>query len=442
MARVGPDRVKLIDLAIFSSPVLVMQAIELPWRIFLPAFFATSVGIDLAAVGTLMLAIRLFDMVADPLVGWASDRFSTRIGARRPWMIASVPLILLGTWHVFFAHPGIGFAALALWCGVLHLGYTLLIVPHGGWGLELARTYHERTRIMAAKTWFAAAAIPLILLVPAVLERFTQAGREEEIAAMGWMLMLLTPVSVALVVCCIAEPQAERATSPWTEKLSRPRRAVSALRGRTIVLLLYALVGMADAAAAASFLFFVEQALGLERMVGVLILIPALVALLSLPVWAAISRRVGKRGALAMVLAWQAVVSPAALLLPPGQLAPLIGFLVLRSFTWCADYMLLRAIVADLAAGDTAASGERWAATYYAAFNVTLKFAAAIGVGAALWTLARSGFVPGSVPPRGAIDSVRLVYALPSCLAGLIGLTILLLGSTAETSEVFRDAPA
>ncbi|AHE55620.1 hypothetical protein NX02_19805 [Sphingomonas sanxanigenens DSM 19645 = NX02] len=416
----------MVRLAIFSSPVLVFQALELPWRVFLPVFFSETLGLQLAVVAALMMWIRLFDMVADPLVGWASDRFATPWGLRRPWMIASVPLILLGTWQTFFAAPGIDIWTLASWCVVMHLGYTMLMVPHGGWGLEVSGDYHERTRIMGAKVWFAAAGMPFILLLPTILESFGRAGRAAQIGAMGWVLILLSPVSVALVLRFIPEPPVDRAAA---RRVANPLRQFWAmLRDRTLltILILYGLIGLADAASAGTFIFFVEQGLGLGRAASALMLIQALVALVSVPVWAAVSRRIGKRGALAAVFAWHAVLSPVALLLPVGQVMPLVLFLIVRNFSWGADYMLLRALVADVSGRDAETSGERKSGSYYAMFNVTLKLAAALGIGAALWLLAQAGFVPGAPAGEAAVTAIRLIYVLPTCLAGLLGLAILM----------------
>jgi Na+/melibiose symporter-like transporter len=359
-------------------------------------------------------------------VGWASDRFATPLGLRRPWMIASVPLILLGTWQTFFAAPGIGIWTLAFWCVAMHLGYTLLLVPHGGWGLEISGDYHERTRIMAGKVWFAAVGMPFVLLLPAILEHFGRDGRAEQVAAMGWMLILITPLSVALVLRYIPEPPVDREMARRTAPPLRQFRAI--LRDRTLltILILYGLLGLADAANAGTFVFFVEQGLGLGRMASGLMLIQALVALVSVPLWAAVSRRIGKRRALAGVFTWHAALSPVALLLPAGEVLPLILFLIVRNVSWGADYMLLRALVADVAGRDAETSGERKSGSYYAMFNVTMKLSAALGVGAALWLLAGVGFMPGAPAGDAAIIMIRLVYALPSCLAGLLGLMILL----------------
>lgn len=420
------DRLNWLRLAIFSSPVLVFQALELPWRIFLPPFFSGALGIDLAVVGALMMWIRLFDMVADPMVGWASDRFPTRFGLRRPWMVASVPLIVAGTWMVFFAAPGTGVATLAAWCVVMHLGYTFLLVPHGGWGLEISSDYHERTRVMGAKVWFAAAGMPLVILLPALLERFAAADRAMQVAAMGWILMLLAPLAVLLVVRFIPEPPVDREAARRTAPPLRQFVVILRDRSLATILILYAMAGLADASAAGTFVFFVESALGLSRMAGSLILIQTLVAIVAIPVWAAISRRLGKRGALALVFGWNAVLAPVALLLPGGNLPLLIAFLIVRNLAWGADYMLLRAMVADVAGRDAAEAGERKSGSYYALFNVTFKLASALGIGVALWMLARAGFQPADPAGTAGVEMVRLLYTLPSCLAGLVGLVVTL----------------
>lgn len=426
MAKAPAGRLNWVRLAIFSSPVLVFQALELPWRIFLPPFFSGTLGLDLAVVGALMMWIRLFDMVADPLVGWASDRFPSRLGLRRPWMIASVPLIIAGTWHTFFAAPGIGVGTLALWCAAMHLGYTLLVVPHGGWGLEISDDYHERTRIMGAKVWFAAAGMPFVILLPAFLERFANVDRAGQVAAMGWILLLLAPVSVLLVLRYIPEPPVDREAARRTANPLRQFAAILRNRALVTILILYALVGLADASSAGTFVFFVEQALGLNRMAGSLMLIQALVALISIPTWAAISRRLGKERALTGIFAWNAILSPVALLLPSGDVWPLALFLIVRNFSWGADYMLLRALVADVSGRDAETSGDRKSGSYYALFNVTLKLASGLGVGAALSALAWSGFAPGAPVDETGATAIRLVYALPSCIAGMIGVLVTL----------------
>lgn len=412
-------------LVVFSSPMFVFQAVEVPWRVYMPAFLTQGIGLSLAAVAALLFWVRVVDTLADPVIGFLSDRTATPIGRRRPWMIASVPFILLGAGQLFFALPGTGLWEVALWSLVLHLGCTMLVIPHGGWSLEVARTAGERTRVMGCKMWVYAAGMPLTLLLPSIGTRFLEASLTAQIAAMGWLILLVTPVTVAAATLLIGEPAPlshnhRGALACWQDLKAAVARPV-VLR----VLLLYALLGAADAAEAATFLFFIEEALALPGWTGMLLLVPALVGLAVIPLWTAFGVRVGKRTALAWALGVRTLTAPLALVLPADNAVLLLVFLLVRSLAWGADYLLLRAMVADQVGEQSRLTGEGYAATHYALFNIASKLAGAVGVALALGLLDAGGFLPGQQATATIETKLRMVYGLPSCIAGLIGLLLL-----------------
>ena len=60
---------------------------------FLFRFFICSAGLPVLIAGSLLMLIKIWDAINDPLIGWLSDRTQSRWGPRIPWMIAaSVPL--------------------------------------------------------------------------------------------------------------------------------------------------------------------------------------------------------------------------------------------------------------------------------------------------------------------------------------------------------------
>src|SRR5690606_41226244 len=64
------------------SSAIVYQAV-----INVLMFFYTDVyGIEAAAAGTLMVVVRFFDAITDPIMGGIADRTRTRGGRYRPWM--------------------------------------------------------------------------------------------------------------------------------------------------------------------------------------------------------------------------------------------------------------------------------------------------------------------------------------------------------------------
>ena len=58
-----------------SLYALMLAAAGIPLYIHLPRFASVQLGIGLGTVGTILLAIRLIDLVQDPAIGWAIDRW-------------------------------------------------------------------------------------------------------------------------------------------------------------------------------------------------------------------------------------------------------------------------------------------------------------------------------------------------------------------------------
>jgi Na+/melibiose symporter-like transporter len=210
-------RLNSANLAVFSSPMLVYQAIETPWRLYMPVFLTTGVGLSLTATAGLMLWIRMFDTVIEPLLGIASDNHASRFGRRRPWMAFSVPLIVTGAVLVFYLQGGASFGWVLFAAIVLHLGHVMLVTPHGGWAFELAVSAPDATRIMGAKMWAYALGVPLTLAIPAVVEGMFHGGVPEQVGAMGALVIVTAPLTVAAVLAKIPEAKAPAApvVSPY-----------------------------------------------------------------------------------------------------------------------------------------------------------------------------------------------------------------------------------
>ena len=58
--------------------------------IYLMKFATDVLGMSAAVMGTILFLGRgIWDAVADPIAGYLSDRTNTRLGRRRPWLLAS-----------------------------------------------------------------------------------------------------------------------------------------------------------------------------------------------------------------------------------------------------------------------------------------------------------------------------------------------------------------
>ena len=89
------DRVAIGTLLSYAPPVVALSS-----PLFMVQFYFLNFATDVLllaplGVGLLFAAGRAWDAISDPIVGTWSDRTSTRLGRRRPWMLASIPLLML-----------------------------------------------------------------------------------------------------------------------------------------------------------------------------------------------------------------------------------------------------------------------------------------------------------------------------------------------------------
>lgn len=116
-------------------------------------YFNIGLGISPAKLGLILMILRAWDAITDPIMGNISDNTRSRWGRRRPYMVVGAALVALvypWIWRVpsgwsetgmFFYLLGIGmlfFVCTTMWC-----------MPYYSLQLELTPSYDERTRLMA-----------------------------------------------------------------------------------------------------------------------------------------------------------------------------------------------------------------------------------------------------------------------------------------------------
>ncbi len=119
----------------------------------------------LTVFGAAMLAGRLVDMLADPVVGAASDRSRSRLGRRRVFLIWGVGPMVLAPLLLFFPPGPPGSVANGLWLALLlavyFLFFTVYVAPYLALLPELVSSATERVglaRLMAI------ASFPVLIL--------------------------------------------------------------------------------------------------------------------------------------------------------------------------------------------------------------------------------------------------------------------------------------
>ncbi len=128
----------------------------------IPPFFTTSMGMDPIWVGWALVAPRLFDAVADPIIGHFSDNTHTRWGRRRPFIFVAGlvgPALIIGLWWMSPAWPSWGqFTFLLVMSLLLFLCWGTYNMNHLALGYEMSDDYHMRTKVIAVRGFYFACA--------------------------------------------------------------------------------------------------------------------------------------------------------------------------------------------------------------------------------------------------------------------------------------------
>lgn len=408
--RAAPQSIAYRQLFAYGLLGLPLAAMGLPLTVYLPPFYAGLPGLGTAAVGAVLFATRLFDMVIDPAIGWASDRTRTRLGRRGPWMAAGGPLLLVAAGFLFMPPHNAGVGYLLAWSLLGYLGWTMVYLPYTTWGAELAAGYHERSRVTAAREGAFVLGTLVAIGLPAAAE-YTGASQRDGLGTIFWFLLVALPLALALILWAVPEPRPRPGgITDWRRGL----RLLAANRPFRRLLIAYLLNGAANGLPATLFLFFVVHVLGAPRyMGGIFLVIYFLVAVAALPLWVRWGRRLDKHRLWCLSMGWACVVFVWVPFLGRGDLLAYGAIVVLSGLCLGVDQAVPASMQADVIDEDRAVGGGERSGLYFGLWGMATKLSFALAVGMAYPALQLAGFDAHSThnSPR-ALLVLSLIYGV------------------------------
>jgi GPH family glycoside/pentoside/hexuronide:cation symporter len=403
-------------LAAFAAPCLPLAGLGLPLVVYLPEFYASEVGLSLAQVGFAFMAVRFLDMAFDPFIGGVMDRTRTRFGRFRPWFALGAPILMLATAMLFMPGPGVTTFYLWGWLLVLYAGVSIATLSQLAWGASLSPDYHQRSRVYA---WWQGANVVgmiLVLVLPTVLPRLGIKAHAAAVGAMGWFVVLLLPITVALAVLRVPEPRIQSA--PERSGLAEYFKL---LRRPTVARLLIVdfLVGAGPSITAALFFFFFVRVKDFDKgTASLLLLIYFVGGLIGAPIWTRLAYRIGKHRTLAVSGLFYAAATLGSNLIPPGAAPVAAVMMFLAGLPYSAGAFLLRAMMADVADEELLDSRIDRTGLLYALLSGTVKIASAAAVGITFPLLALLGFDAKATGVSTGLDGLTIMFTLgPAALA-------------------------
>ncbi len=109
-------------------------------------------------VAIILMSLRLWDAVADPVMGWISDNTRTRWGRRRPWILIGGVLSGLTYPLIWWFPRDLSQTQIMMWVigfGIIfYTCFTIWAMPYQSLLMEMTPDYNERTRVASIRSIF------------------------------------------------------------------------------------------------------------------------------------------------------------------------------------------------------------------------------------------------------------------------------------------------
>lgn len=410
------------QLAALAAPSIVLSAFALPLVVYLPEHYSSALGLDLAIVGAVFTAIRILDVVCDPLIGGWMDRTRSRFGRYKLWLAIGAPLIMIGVAMLFMARPGVGPAYLATFLIVAYAGWSIVSVSQLALAANLSSSAQERSRIYG---WWQGGyyiGVISVMLLPKLLALLGHPGAKTAMTAMAILIVALTPLMITITLKWVPE----RNLAAPVAGHARLRDYVGLLTDRAVTRLLGAemLLGLAGGVSATMAIFFFIGAVGVSRAdIGIILIGQFVGALLSTPIWVRVAKRWGKSRTLLVGAVIQAMFQITVVLLPPGEFLLAMLLMTGAGFATGAITLFPRAMMADCAADRREVHGADQAGLLFSMLLAVWKLGQAVPIGILFVLLSMIAYdpAPGARNDAGAVMGLRLLFGLLPAVLSLGG---------------------
>lgn len=398
---------RFLPLSLYALAESGVFAVEFFVRLQLLIFYTDRLGVE-SYLASLAAGLALvWDAFIDPYVGAFSDRFRSRWGNRKPFLVAGALLIVPSLLWIFAPYREAGaigiFVQLLLASLLLNTGITLVTVPHAAISAELSKDAGVRVRILAARLLFANLGLILGLIIPAAMLNNARAVGIAETTVFPQIATVIGLFSLAAVLVCVASLQNTQPGEP-----GHKRRFVSDLKtavGNKFFLWLFAAgflayIGVAINSTLAR--YYYDHYLKInEDSLALVLIVFILVWSLSVVLWVKAADRFGKDlpATLGIVGLGLMTIFSYPFFPEGGLTGPIVAAVAGGIFTGCI--LLFDSYVADAADLDLAQSGENRDGLYFGLWKLGIKASRGVAValsGGLIWAIGyRAGVTPDDV---------------------------------------------
>lgn len=414
---------------LYGAPSFAGAAMIIPIFIHMPKFYADVVLVPLGYLAMAIAIARSLDALSDPLMGWISDHTRTRLGRRRPYMLIGAPLCGIAFFCLLNPPKALTGSHAAIWFGITFILYflfhTMYVLPHYALGPELTLNYHDRSTLFAWRESFTIIGTMVASAAPGFLKVAFHLNERHQFFVMGVFFAIVLTLLYWLLVLTVKERPdfASRESNPLVPGVRRSLRN----RPFSILLASYVVGSIAGAIPATMMPFFnryVMRPPDADTSLSLLLLAYFGFGFISLPMWVAFAKRVGKLNAWLTSFLFGISGGGLMFLLAPGEMKWLYVLISWAGIGFGAGLFLTPSMQADVIDYDELYTGKRREAQYTAFWSMLPKFVAIPSAAIPIAILASLGYIPNAIQSHAVVLAIRAIFALTPATCSMLSFLI------------------
>ncbi len=386
--------------------------VGLPIYVHLPHYYATTHGLDLALIGIILLLVRLFDALQDPLIGFYSDK--THHSNRR-LMLCALPLLTI-SFIALFSPPELSHNWLVAWLvASLLLTYTafnMVMINYFASSTLLPQYVEKTTLIAGVREGAMLLGVVIAAAAPALLQ-------QKYSADIAFRYFALCFVPLAIIGAIGINYSLRRCDNQGEKHAHSDGFKLSDVKLLRPLLPLYALFlanSLPVSITSTLFLFYVEDYLKSPAQSGYFLLCFFVSAAASVPIWVWLSGKIGNWVALRIGMAMAIASFICTIFLQGGDVSGFYIVCAVSGFAVGGDLTLLPAIFTV-----AIANHQRLSASAFSIWHFLAKFNLALAAGLLLPLLSYFGYQPKMIGSNGIL---LVFYAIIPCSIKVIALLL------------------
>ncbi len=382
---------------------------------FLAIFYTDVFGIAPAALGTMLLFIRTWDWINDPIMGAIADRTQTKMGKFRPWILwMIVPYMVFGvlTFTTFDLSPTMKLVYAYFTYTTLMMIYTAINVPYGALMGVMTAKSEERTVLAAYRFVGANAGIFLVTLALPYLVKTIGQGNVQlgYSGAMGVIAIAAGALFFFTFKTCKERiTQVEKKHEPFLEEMKQLAHNGPWL----VVIALSILTVMGQAIRATSTLHYFKYNVGNEGWGTTLLLYNSVVAVIAVLLSKQLCSLIGcKRRAYVILNLLFAALLVWFYFIPVTSFPLMLANQIMIALVAAPMMPIFWSMIADTADYGAVKFGHRSTGIIFSAGTASQKIGWTVGPAVALMFLGGAGYVANAEQNPATLNILRLEMSL------------------------------